>query len=198
MSIIQFTVRLDVLSNRAFDSTDSGSDADVLPLVGEVVFTPRFADDRLALAESLAPRPSGVKLRPFTGFVDIDGQLKTVPGGTLGVRLIANDPVFEFTDPLLYQVSFLLRTAAGQAVKIDDSYFTAPSTDTTVYLAEVLQPTIPLAAAAPPISQGSFNGSGDLVLQNSDGTVLPAIAIPDGYSVFVDNGDSTWSFSGGS
>lgn len=193
MSVIQFTVQFDVLANRAFDSTDAGSDADTIPLVGEIVFSPRFADERLALASTLLPRPAGVKLRPFTGFVDTDGQLKTSRGGTVGVRLYANDPKFGFTDPLLYQVSFFLRTAAGQPVKIDDGYFTAPSTDSVVQLASVLQPTMPLAVRAPELIGGSFNEAGQIVFENADGTVLEEITIPEGYLVFVDNGDLTWS-----
>lgn len=192
MSVLQFTVQFDVLSNRAFDSTDVGADVDTIPLSGEIVFSPRFADDRLALASTLLPRPAGVKLRPFTGFVE-DGRLKTSKGGAVGVRLYANDPKFGFEDPLLYQVSFFLRTAAGQPVKIDDGYFTAPVTGITVQLADVLQPTIPLAVGAPKLTGGFFNELGEIVFENADGTVLEPIAIPDGYLVFVDNQDSTWS-----
>jgi len=193
VSVAQFTVQFDVLSNRAFDGPDAGSDADTVPLNGEIVFTPRFADDRLALAATLSPRPAGVKLRPFTGFVDTDGRLKTSRGGALGVRLYANDPVFGFVDPLLYQVSFFLRTAAGQPVKIDDGFFEAPVGDSTVQLASVLQPTVALAVGAAGLSGGSFNESGDVVFENSDGSLLSAIEIPDGFLVFVDNNDSTWS-----
>jgi len=193
VTVMQFTVQFDVLSNRAFDSTDAGTDADVIPLLGEIVFTPRFADERLALAATLSPRPAGVKLRPFTGFVDTDGRLKTSKAGTVGVRLFANDPKFGFDDPLLYQVSFFLRTAGGQPVKIDDAYFTAPIVDSTVQLADVLQPTIPLAVGAPKLIGGVFNESGDVVFENADGSLLDPIEIPEGFLVFVDNGDSTWS-----
>jgi hypothetical protein len=38
-----------------------------------------------------------------------------------------------------------------------------------------------------------FDGAGDLVFVNPDGSPLPAIQVPDGVTVFVNNGDSTWS-----
>jgi hypothetical protein len=40
---------------------------------------------------------------------------------------------------------------------------------------------------------GFFNGNGDVVFEDGDGNFLDSIAIPDGFVVFVDNGDSTWS-----
>jgi hypothetical protein len=38
-----------------------------------------------------------------------------------------------------------------------------------------------------------FDEDGDVVFENADGSNLDPIAIPEGYLVFVDNGDSTWS-----
>jgi len=78
-------------------------------------------------------------------------------------------------------------------VKIDDGYFEAPVGDSTVQLASVLQPTVALAVGAAKLSGGFFNDAGDVVFENSDGSLLSAIEIPDGFLVFTDNGDSTWS-----
>lgn len=195
MSVINFTAQFDVLASQS-DWVDVGVDADVVPLVGEVQFTPLLADDALALAPNHFPRPAGLKFRPSFGYVDTDGRLKTISGGAVGVRLWANDPMFGFDDPLVYQVRFNLRTPAGDRVKIDDRFFEAPSSDVDVQLADVMQSTIPLATRALPIVSGQFV-NGTIVFENGDGTFLDPIGIPAGVSVWVNNGDSTWSVGEG-
>ena len=195
MSVINFTAHFDVLGSQS-DWVDVGVDADVVPLVGEVQFTPLLADDALALAPTYSPRAAGLKFRTSTGYIDSDGRLKTISGGTVGVRLWANDPIFGFDDPLVYRVRFNLRTPAGSRVKIDDRFFEAPAYDTTVQLADVMQPTVPLAVRALPITAGTFSGN-SVIFENGDGTFVDPITIPEGFQVWVDNGDSTWSVGEG-
>jgi hypothetical protein len=76
---------------------------------------------------------------------------------------------------------------------VDTVYFEAPDSDVTVQLAEVLESALSSAAGAPRISGGYFNDDGDVVFENADGSALPPIEIPEGFLVFVDNQDSTWS-----
>lgn len=192
MSLIQFTVNYDLLAI-ATDSSDSGVNADQLPLIGEVEFTARFNDRRAILAADYSPRPTGFKILPITGYIDSSGRLKSSRSGAVGVRLPANDPVLGLDDPLVYEVNFRLTTPIGERVYVDGGYFAAPSSDTTIQLAEVLQTSVSSVASAPRISEGYFNANGDVVLENSDGSALPPIPIPLGYLVFVDNNDSTWS-----
>ncbi len=139
MAIINFTVQYDLLASDT-DSSDVGVDADIIPLIGTVLFEPVTADDRAVLAPSYTPRPAGFKLRSFTGFIDVDGRLKAARSGAVGVRLWANDPVLDL-DGLTYKVTFNLTTPVGEPVRIDGGYFEAPSTDVTINLADVLQST---------------------------------------------------------
>lgn len=139
MSVINFTVEYDLLASLT-DSADMGADADVVPLTGTITFTPLFSDTKAVLAPGYTPRPAGFKIRPFVGVVDTDGQLKAAKGGAVGVRLWANDPVFDL-DQLTYKVSFDVSTTLGQKVPIEDGYFEALDTDGTLNLADVLVPT---------------------------------------------------------
>jgi len=139
VSIINFTVNYDLFASQT-DSSDSGIDADIVPLIGTVKFTPLTTDNRPVLAPTYSPRPAGFKLQAFTGYIDVDGRLKSERSGAIGVRLWANDPVLKLTS-LNYKVEFDLRTPLGDKVKVDPGYFTAPSTDVSVQLAEVLQAT---------------------------------------------------------
>lgn len=139
MSIINFTVNFDLFASQT-DSSDSGVDADIVPLIGTVTFTPLTTDNRPILAPTYTPRPAGFKVLPFTGYLDVDGRLKSERSGATGVRLWANDPVLKL-NTLNYKVEFDLRTPLGERVKVDPGYFTAPSTDVSVQLADVLQST---------------------------------------------------------
>jgi hypothetical protein len=139
VSIINFTVNYDLFASQT-DSSDSGIDADIVPLIGTVKFSPLTTDNRPVLAPTYSPRPAGFKLQAFTGYVDVDGRLKSERSGAIGVRLWANDPVLKLNS-LNYKVEFDLRTPLGERVKVDPGYFTAPSTDIVMQLAEVLQAT---------------------------------------------------------
>ncbi len=139
MSITNFTVNYDLFASQT-DSSDSGIDADIVPLIGTVTFTPLTTDNRPVLAPTYSPRPAGFKLQAFTGYIDVDGRLKSERSGAIGVRLWANDPVLKL-DSLNYKVEFDLRTPLGDKVNVDHGYFTAPSTDVVIQLANVLQAT---------------------------------------------------------
>lgn len=136
MSVRNFTVQFDSLASQS-DFEDSGVDADIIPLVGEVRFVPLIEPGTLVLSPSYSPRPTGFIIRPFIGYLDSDGRLKNTKGGTAGLRLWANDPIFGLSS-LRYRVDFMLRTPAGEPVEVKSGYFQAPSVDSTVNLAAVL------------------------------------------------------------
>ena len=137
MSVTNFTVHYDQFASRT-DSDDAGLDADLIPLVGTVVFTAATLDGRPVMAPTLSPRPAGLKFRPFIGHIDSDGRLKSAPGGTVGVRLWANDPKFNL-DRLVYRVTFNLMTEAGERLNVEGGVFDAPTEDVSVNLASVLK-----------------------------------------------------------
>lgn len=188
MSVINFTAKLDLFASQN-DSSDGGVDVDIVPMVGSVVFTPLFDTEGAVMAADYLPNAAGFKLLPISGWVDSDGSLKDNPGGNVGVRLLANDPVFEL-DSLTYRVDFNLHTPAGRPVSVDSGYFFAPVEDVVVNLAEVLQTVA--SYGSPRIISGSF-ADGAVSFVNADYSVVSPIEIPNGTLVFVDNGDSTWT-----
>jgi hypothetical protein len=94
-------------------------------------------------------------------------------------------------DSLFYRVDFNVRTPVGEHVAVASGFFSAPSSDFTVQLAEVMQQALSSAAGAR-ISGGEFVGE-TVVFQNFDGSMVSPITFPEGFLVFLDNGDSTWS-----
>lgn len=136
MGVINFTANYELFASQT-DADDSGSDADVVPLIGPVTFTPLNPDYRPVQAVGYKPRPAGLVVRQFVGYLDVDGRLKAVRGGPTGVRLWANDPVLQRVR-LTYRVDFDVRTPQGSPVRVDAGYFDAPATDKTVDLAAVL------------------------------------------------------------
>jgi hypothetical protein len=191
VSVINFTVNYDLLASQT-DSADVGADSDLVALIGTVVFTPDFADKKAVMAADHNPRPAGLKLQPISGYLDSDGRLKAAPGGAVGVRLPAKDPIMD-VDGLIYRVDFNVHTAAGEKVQVDPGFFEAPESDQIVELAEVLQSSLASTAQAQGLVGGFFNGNGDVVFEDGDGNFLESIPIPDGFLLFLDNGDSTWS-----
>ena len=194
MSVINFTVLFDAFAAQA-DSADDGADADVVPLVGEVVFTPVLADDRLMLAPGYDPRPAGLKPRPITGYIDSDGRLKAARGGPVGVRLWANDPVLG-RDALFYRVAFSLTTPIGEPVAVTGGFFEAPSADLEVNLADVLQPSghpgQPITKVAP--GGVRLTDDGQLVFTFGGADIPDPFALPvisNSTSALVGDGAST-------
>lgn len=136
MSIINFTVQHDQFAAAPdnYVETDSGIEFDVIPLIGYVYFTPQSTD---LYAAGYTPRPAGFKMLRYTAYIGLDGRLRSFKDGPLGVRLPANDPVFELSS-LQYRVDWDLHTPAGERVPFDAGYFDAPSSDSTVWLAQAL------------------------------------------------------------
>jgi hypothetical protein len=190
---INFTVNYDLLASQT-DSADAGIDSDLVALIGTVVFTPLFADNRAVLAPTRSPRPAGLKLQPISGYLDSDGRLKASPGGVVGVRLPAKDPIMDL-DTLFYRVDFNVRTPSGEPVRLDAGFFQAPTFDLTVDLAVVMQSALSSAASAPRLIRAEFDPNDRLVFENADGSLLSPIEIPTGIVVFTDNGDSTWTWN---
>jgi len=145
VTLINFTVEYDLLA-AVTDTDGSGSDADIVPLTGPVTFTPVFGDNKAVLAPGYEPRPAGLKLLPISGYLDTDGRLKDSPGGTVGVRLPANDPVLELSQ-LSYQVRWDVHTTSGEPVKVDPGFIDAPSEDSTVNLADALASTAAVSSS---------------------------------------------------
>lgn len=145
MAITNFTVEFNLFAIEA-DGSDAGVDADQIALVGEVTFTPLFRDQRPIMATGYTP-PAGFILRPITGWIDSDGALYSSRGGDEGVRLPCNDPVLGLAK-LGYNVTFNVSTPLGESVRVQGGYFEAPSEDTTIQLADVLQTSGSAAAAS--------------------------------------------------
>ena len=188
MSVINFTINYDLFTSEA-DGTDSGTDLDVNALVGTVTFTPVFSEAKAVLAPGYSPRPAGLVPRPVTGYIDSDGRLYNTVGGTVGVRLWANDPVLRL-DSLGYRVTFDVTTLLGEQVKVVGGYFSAPIADITINLASELQSAS--SFGGPRLSGGEFVGD-TVIFEHSDGATLEAIDVPEGTLVFLDNGDGTWT-----
>lgn len=188
MSLINFTVKYDLFAAQN-DLADADANNDLNPMIGSVIFTPLFTDERAVLAPNYDPHPSGFKFLPISGYLDSDGQLKNAPSGTVGLRLPAKDPVLGLGQ-LVYQVDFNVRTSSGEKIVVDGGYIYAPDSDQTVHLAESLQTGD--AIGGPALISGIFVGE-TVIFENSDNTFLEPITIPNGVLVFVDNSDSTWS-----
>ena len=137
MSLTNFTVEHDFYAYQT--DLDGSGDADLVPLSGSAIFTPIFGDDRAVLAPDHMPESAGFKLLPIAGYLD-SGRLKDAPSGNVGVRLPANDPVMEL-EQLVYRVDFRVATTSGERLRVAAGYFEAPSSDVTIHLADVLQPT---------------------------------------------------------
>jgi hypothetical protein len=117
----------------ANDTEDTSGDIGTIPAIGPVYAEAQFADGAAALGSDA----TGYTIRRFEGYLDTDGILKNKPGGTAGMRVWANDPLFNLTR-LPYTVTFDLYDALGRRIALNGATFDAPSTDTTVPLANVL------------------------------------------------------------
>jgi hypothetical protein len=163
VSIVQFTVHHDQFG-AVPDTSDVDANAELVALIGTVVFSAQFSDSRSIMAREYSPRPAAFKITNFYGYMDSDARLHANKDGALGVRLPANDPVFGLAN-LEYRVDWDLRTPGGQPVPIDHGYFTAPTTDLTLWLADVLLTTssgsdsLPAPTPPPAVVDGGFPDS---------------------------------------
>jgi hypothetical protein len=187
---LKFTLRH---KDRTNAYTNNGGNATSVSVgVGWLSFTPTFSDGaRLPFGSDTALGP-----RMFAGFLDYDGELKTAPGGDVGIRLWGNDPEFGVTR-FQYQVSAPndLVDAMGLPVKFASFFFDAPSVDEVRYLKDYM-PKPGQKFGRGPASSLRYNGvteDGELAFSNDDGSAFN-VAIPAGTLALVDNADSTWTF----
>ena len=133
----------------ANDTEDVSGDIGAIPAIGPVYAEAQFADDAAALGSDA----TGYTIRRFTGYLDTDGILKNERGGTVGMRVWANDPLFNL-ERLPYKVTFDLYDALGRRIELNGTTFDAPSTDTTVPLTNVLP--VPGAMAGGILRRSSY------------------------------------------
>lgn len=174
---INFTIHYD---HFASDINDDSGDIGVVPLVGHVRFVPKMRVGTAAIATGALPRPAGFTVREFSGYLDVDGRLKNKRGGTPGVRLWANDPIFELAR-LPYTVIFDLRDPIGNQVKVDPiSIPSAPSTDVTLNLTDFTAGPNITAVAIPRVVTYEINDEGYLVFYVNGVAAGPPIPLPEG------------------
>jgi hypothetical protein len=176
---LNFTVTYD---DRTNDNTDVTGDIAAVAATGPVYFIPTIPTGYRIPDAAYLPRPTGLSVRAFPAFLDADGQLKPEAGGTVGVRLWANDPSWGLPR-MQYQVRATLTDHLGEPVPWATFYFDAPSEDIEVKLAlEMPLPGQKFARGRPGFGLArdglDINGSGQLVFSREDGYELDPVTVP--------------------
>lgn len=172
---VTFTLHYDELSH---DLADDSDDIGTIPATGPMRFTPVFAAGARVPASEYSPRPTAFVIRHFTGFLDTDGRLKNQQGGTDGVRLWGNDPLFN-VDRLQYRVDARLADTDGNPLPWQPVFFDAPETDTVVYLAQQMPAPDQQFGRGPAgwdVEDLSINGSNEFVFHRTDGVLLGPVS----------------------
>jgi len=177
MPVLNFTLEYDDLVN---DVDDTAGDVGTTPGVGPMYFTTLFPRGARIPVADFSPRPSGIGLRTFTGYLDTDGRLKNEAGGTAGLRLWANDPDFNL-DRFQYRVSAELTDQLGRPVDFHGFNFDAPSEDVIRYLTdEMPKPGQKFGRGRPGFGIGELDVvDGELVITREDGVELDPIIVPE-------------------
>ena len=183
--------------DRINDVDDVSEDVAAGVVTGPMYFEPTLLPGQRIPDPEYPSRPTGLAMRTFTGFLDTDGRLKSEAGGELGVSLWANDPTWGI-ERLQYRVRAELTDLFGRPVRWHSLCFDAPSDDSDRNLVHYMPLPGQKFGRGPGawnIVSGSFNGDGDLVLVNADGSTVDPITPldDDGTLLFVDNGDGTVS-----
>lgn len=152
MALIQFTVTYDHLATEIADD-DSDNSVDLPAVTGDVYFIPQITRGGAAHGNTYSPRPTGFSLRTRKGYLDTDGRLKNKRGGTVGVHIVANDPVLNLAS-LPYKVEFDCYDPLGRKVEITGTTFEAPATAVSIQLLDVL-PVAGATAIGIPTAGGS-------------------------------------------
>jgi hypothetical protein len=161
MSLTQFTVTL--------DQFELG--IDLHALLGWVIFTPQVHG--VAMGAGYSPRPASFAFEAVSGVIDGDGQLKDKYGGTVGVRLYANDPVLNLEN-LPYRAELRI---PGEGRPVWFTTFDAPTTDITVNL-------VPFVPAPGTTAVGvTVTGAVDNVIQTGDTLQFYVDGVPIGAPV---------------
>lgn len=130
---LNFTLVYDDRLTDVDDTTgDRGTTVGTGPVRFETVF---LAGSRIPVGSST--RPAGFGPRVFDGYLDSDGQLKSAPGGSVGLRLWANDPAFAL-ERLQYRVTAELTDLLGRPVPFASFCFDAPTEDVETSLVLLL------------------------------------------------------------
>jgi hypothetical protein len=175
---IQFTAIYDDLVN---DNTDSSGDISAVPSMGPVYFVPTLLPGYRIPALTNLPRPAGIGIRAFEGFIDTDGRLKSAPGGDIGVRLWANDPDWNLPR-LQYQVRAELTDGFGIPVPWNAFYFDAPDADLNIDLGRELPPPgqkFGRGRSGFGVGGLGVTGEGQLQLSREDGLILGSVTVPE-------------------
>lgn len=184
-----FTLHYD---DRIVDIDDKSGDVAATPGVGWMYFDSSIQPGHRIPVPSYSPRPAGLGLRQFKGYLDTDGRLKTEPGGSAGIRLWANDPEYNLTR-LQYKVTAELTDTLGRPVEFHSFYFDAPRADVESNLVDYMPAPHQKYGRGPAsyLRGGEFNDVGQLVLQNDDGSLVDPITPSPGVLFIVNNGDGT-------
>ena len=138
--LIYFEVEADYLAAVADTIANTVHDPDVVPITGNITFTPLVNSGDVLLATQTSPRPIGLILMPITGMIDVDGRVKLRQVSDDGVaefapiRLVADCPVLELKTPLFYKVTYANIRVDGKPASIAPFTFQAPNADVVVNL----------------------------------------------------------------
>lgn len=178
------------------DTTSSVLD-ETAPTTYRISFTTNLSPS----SDLVAYDGSLYKLDIVYGAIESDGSITHATMTAGGVLTPDTDPIILVASNGLSVVDFQYRFQLEQPVgnrwqALTHFWFDAPLDGVTLDLADV----VPVAGTdrwrgpAANVVSGYFDGDDNLVLVNLDGSYTTPIGpIPDGASVWVDNGDGTWS-----
>ncbi|SBS73764.1 Triple helix repeat-containing collagen (modular protein) [uncultured Mycobacterium sp.] len=122
----------------AVDHKDEvADDAGITQLIGWVTATVETRPGNYRVRDLGGPTPSAIKLLPRKGYLAADGHMYKDETLAAPFRLVANDPAFNLRE-LTYRFDFDLTTPGGTPVLIPFCRGPAPSMDTTLYLARLM------------------------------------------------------------
>ena len=174
---LNFTLHYD---DRINDLDDKVGDVAETVVTGPMYFVPSIRPGvRIPVLDGL-PRPKGLAVQAFDGFLDTDGRLKNKQGGELGVRLWANDPAWNLPR-FQYRVSAELTDLFGRPVPWRDFYFDAPTADIVRNLADELpRPAQKFGRGRPGfgLDRTDVDGLGRLVLTREDDVTVGTVEMP--------------------
>lgn len=116
---------------------DIADNAGITTLIGWVTATVETKSGNYRVRDLGGPMPSALKLAPRKGYLAADGHMYKDDSLADPFRLVANDPAFNLRE-LTYRFDFDLTTAIGVPVSIPFCRGPAPSIDTTLYLARLM------------------------------------------------------------
>lgn len=188
--LIHFEVEADYMAAIADTIANITHDPDIIPITGNVTFTPLVNSGDVLLATQTSPRPIGLILTPITGIIDVDGRLKLREVADDGVaefapvRLVADCPILELKSPLFYRVSYSNIKIDGKAGSIAPFTFQAPNADVVVNLIGLQRQPGQPASGITKISPGAvrLNEQGQLVFS------FGGVDIPDPIDLGIDLG----------